>query len=167
MKIQLPGFVLADLYKNSLVIADNVMPTRHTAKPEAAPAVYLGGNDKRIAILVDDKENRFTDEESLQLLVNMLNALKLSLDDVAVMNVHHTPFTYKEIAEQFGVRVYLLFDVSTQQIQLPFQMPDYKVQAFGDFKFLCAASLHKMKGDSKEAKVEKTKLWMCLKSLFE
>ena len=167
MKIQLPDFVLADLYKNSLVIADNVMRMQQPEKLESAPAEYLGGNGKHIAILVNDNQNRFINEENLQLLVNMLSALKLSLDDVAVMNVHHTPFTYKEMAEQFGSQVYLMFDVSTQQIQLPFQMPDYKVQSFADCKFLCSASLDKMKGNGKEAKLEKTKLWMCLKTLFE
>lgn len=167
MKIKLPGFVIADLYKNTLVIADNIMPTQQTTEPEAAPALYLGDNNKHIAILVNDKTNRFIDEESLQLLANMLSALKLTLADVAVINVNVTPFTYKEMGEQFAVRVCLLFDVSTEAIQLPFQMPGYKVQNFADCKFLCAASLDKMKGDGKDAKLEKTKLWMCLKSLFE
>ena len=167
MKIQLPGFVLADLYKNNLVIADNVMRSKQQAEPEAAPAVYLGGNDKNIAVLRNDNQNRFTDDERLQLLVNLLGALQLALEDVAVINFHRTPFTYKDLTAQFSPRICLLFQVSTQQIQLPFQMPDYKVQSFGDCKFVCSASLDKMKGNSKEAKLEKTKLWMCLKMLFE
>lgn len=136
-------------------------------KPEAAPAVYLGGNEKQIAILINDAQNRFIDEESLQLLVNMLSALKLTLADVAVINHSITPFTYKEMMEQFGTRICLLFAVSTEQIQLPFEMPDYKVQAFADCRFLRSASLQQMKGTGKEAKLEKTKLWMCLKSIFE
>ncbi len=167
MKIHLPDFVLADLYKNSLVIADDVTASKPSNKAEAAPALFLGGNEKHVTILVNDKQNRYIDDESLQLLTNMLTALQLSLQDVAVINIHATPFSYKEITEQFGSRVCLLFDVPTQLIQLPFQMPDYKVQAFGNCKFLCSASLSKMKGNGKEAKLEKTKLWMSLKTIFE
>ncbi len=167
MKISLPGFVIADLYRDSLVVTDNVMSTEKTKQPEAAPAVYLGRNEKHITILTDDTKNRFTDEESLQLLSNMLSALQLTLNDIALINIYQTPFTYKDITAQFNPRICLLFQVSTQQIQLPFQMPDYKVQSFGDCKFLCSASLNKMKGSGKEAKLEKTKLWMCLKTLFE
>ncbi len=167
MKIKLPGFVLADLYKNSLVITDNIQPTQQPVEIEAAPALHLGNNDKHITILVSDRQNRFTDEESLQLLVNMLGALQLTLADVAVINIHVTPFTYKELINKFYSRVCLMFDVSTQDIQLPFQMPDYKVQTFADCRFLRSASLQQMKGNGKEAKLEKTKLWMCLKSIFE
>ena len=167
MKIQLPGFVLADLYKNNLVLADDVTRIQQPDEPEAAPALYLGGNGRNIAVLVNDSYNRFPDEESLQLLVNMLSALQFTLQDVAVININVTPFSYKEITEQFRSRVCLLFNVSTQQIQLPFRMPDYKVQAFDNCKYLCSASLDKMKGNGKEAKLEKTKLWMCLKTLFE
>ena len=167
MKIQLPGFVIADLYKNLLVVTEPVTVTTRPDEPQAAPALYLGGNEKRIAILVNDNQNRFLDEESLQLLTNMLGALNLTLPDVAVINVHHTPFTYKQITGQFGIKIFLLFNVSTQLIQLPFQMPDYKVQSFDNCSFLCSASLDKMKGNGKEAKLEKTKLWMCLKSIFE
>ncbi len=166
MKIQLPGFVLAGLYKNSLVMADDVQK-QQPDEPQATPAAYLGDNNQKIAIVVQDVNNRFLGEESLKLLVNMLTALQFTLQDVAIINIEATPFTYKEIAEQFQSRVCLMFNVTTQQIGLPFQMPDYKVQSFGNCKFLSSASLDKMKGNGKEAKVEKTKLWMCLKSIFE
>ena len=178
MKIQLPGFVIADLYKNSLVITDEVKfvnttydieeapASEKTEEPEAAPVLYLGRNEKGIAVLVNNPQQRFLDDESLQLLTNMLSALQLAVNDIALFNLHQTPFTYKEITARFGAQIYLLFGVSTQQIELPFQMPDYKVQSFDNCKFLCSTSLDKMKGSGKDAKVEKTKLWMCLKTLF-
>ena len=179
MKIQLPDFVIADLYKNSLVITDEVHPA-HTFMPaddpsdpsqteetEVPPALYLGGNEKGIAVLVSNAQNRFLDDESLQLLTNILSAFTLTMNDIALFNIQQTPFSYKDIIAQFGAKTYLLFGVSTQQVELPFQMPDYKVQTFDNCKFLCSASLEKMKGSEQTAKLEKTKLWMCLKSLFE
>ena len=167
MKIKLPDFVIADLYKNSLVITDDIVASKKQEEPEVKPALYFGGNEKQIAVFVNNPQQRFLDDESLQLLINMLGALRLTVTDIALFNFHQMPFTYKEIATQFGAQVYLLFGVTTQEIELPFQMPDYKVQSFNNCKFLCSASLDKMKGNGKEAKVEKTKLWMCLKTLFE
>ncbi len=177
MKIQLPPFVLADLYKESLVIVDDVLtshentdetkPYQSSQETEPKPAPFLGQNRKGIAVLVKDTLHRFTDDESLQLLANMLGALHMTMDDVALINIDKTKMTYKEMQATLQTSVCLMFDVSTQSIALPFQMPDYKVQTFDNCKFLCSASLQKMKGNGKEAKLEKTKLWMCLKSLFE
>jgi len=169
MKIQLPPFVLADLYKNSLVITDDVMPAQPLLNKEDDTIVswFLGNNNRQVTILVNDLQNQFLDNECLQLLTNMLAALQLTLQDVAVVNINHTPLDYKEMFEKLQPGVCLMFDVTTQQIQLPFMMPDYKVQVFSNCRFLCSASLNKMKGDGKEAKVEKTKLWMSLKTIFE
>lgn len=176
MKIQLPPFVLANLYKESLVIADEVLPKNentdktkpHQSSEETTPhPLFLGQNQKGIAVLVNDAQHRFTDNESLQLLMNMLSALQMTMDDVALINIDKTKMTYKEMQVTLQMGVCLLFDVPTQSIGLPFQMPDYKVQTFDNCQYLCSASLQKMKDNSKEAKLEKTKLWMCLKSLFE
>lgn len=189
MKIQLPDFVLADLYKNSLVVTGEIMSSSSAAKelktetesmvkllaePEAETEVkpetepwFLGGNAKQVSVLVHSKRNRFLDEESLQLLSNMLAAVQLTIKDVAVINMQATPVDYKALAEQLQPRICLMFGVTTQQIQLPFMMPDYKVQVFSNCTFLCSASLDQMKGKGNEARVEKTKLWQCLKSIFE
>ncbi len=172
MKIQLPDFVLVDLYKNSLVVTGEHMmqqqpPAVTTEAATAAESWFLGGNNKQVTIVLNDRKQRYTDEESLKLLTNMLSALQLTLQDVAVINLNATPVDYKEILAQLQPRVCLMFDVSTQDVQLPFLMPDYKVQNFSNCKFLCSAALHKMIGNSKEARVEKTKLWMSLKTIFE
>ncbi len=177
MKIQLPPFVLADLYKESLVIVDDVLtshenidetkPHQSIVETEPQPASFLGQNGKGIAVLVNDKQHRFTDVESLQLLTNMLGALHMTMDDIALINTDKTKTDYKQMQSALQTRICLMFDVSTQSIGLPFQMPDYKVQTFDNCRFLCSASLQKMRGSGKEAKLEKTKLWMCLKSLFE
>ena len=167
MKIQLPHFVLADLYKESLVIVDDVISSSPADEEIIEPAWFLGSNQKQISVLVNDQQQRFTDNESLQLLTNMLGALGMTLNDIALININKTSINYKEMQTTLQTRICLMFDVPTQRIGLPFQMPDYKVQTFDDCKYLCSASLHKMKGDGKEAKLEKTKLWMCLKSVFE
>jgi hypothetical protein len=49
---------------------------------------------------------------------------------------------------------------------LPFSIPDYQVQQYANCTFLSAKDLHQMTNDSQDAKLEKTKLWICLKKIF-
>ena len=63
--------------------------------------------------------------------------------------------------------VLLAFDVNLQQLQLPFTIPHYQVQLYDQCQFLSAPSLQTMLGESKEAKLEKTKLWLSLKKIFQ
>ncbi|MDQ2753525.1 MAG: hypothetical protein M3R72_10940, partial [Bacteroidota bacterium] len=127
MKIQLPPFVLANLYKDSLVkVEDALTPGENIDETKPQPAFFLGQNQKGIAVLVNDKQHRFTDDESLQLLINMLSALQMTMDDVALINNDKTKIGYKQLQAELQTRICLLFDVPTQSIGLPFQMPDYK-----------------------------------------
>jgi hypothetical protein len=56
--------------------------------------------------------------------------------------------------------------VETTAVDLPFSIPMYKTQAFNNCTYLQVASLEKMSGTSNEAKLEKSRLWVCLKTIF-
>ena len=86
MNIQLPHFVIAGLYKDSLVITGEnpVQPVQmelqvnhKTTKPEAEAALpakkwYLGDNKKNIIILVKDDSAVFINDEWLGTLGKLL-----------------------------------------------------------------------------------------------
>jgi len=61
----------------------------------------------------------------------------------------------------------IAFDLTTKDIQLPFTIPNYQVQVHDNCKFLFAASMKLMEGDAQEAKLEKSKLWISLKNMFQ
>lgn len=182
MEQRLPDFVLAGLYKNSLVITEDAISLANTLTKDgtspvekplpAAPAAppkqwYLGNNGKHIAIIVNDAGAVYLNDESLQFLSSILSACKLNLGDVAIINRHQEPVLFSFLKSHLQPVVLLAFDVNLQQLQLPFTIPHYQVQPYDQCQFLSAPSLQTMLGESKEAKLEKTKLWLSLKKIFQ
>ena len=56
-----------------------------------------------------------------------------------------------------------LFGVNPLRIQLPLDFPNYQIQQFNNQIYLTAPSL----SNFKDNKAEKTRLWNCLKQIFE
>jgi len=54
------------------------------------PLAYKGGNEKGILILVEDSTDEFLNESDLAYLLKILGAVKLSLADIALVNVHRS-----------------------------------------------------------------------------
>lgn len=171
--IELPIQVLEQLYGKTLSAAigteeKKVSPPMATSNKTGTTAgkediKALGNNRKNILILTRNPEIVFLSDEELSFLAGILLACKLSLDDVAVINVYHYPETsYKPLLEQFKSRIVLLFDIEPSSIGLPVSFPCYQLQAFAGSTFLYAPSLLKLEND----KLEKSKLWVCLKRLF-
>ncbi|MFT7159194.1 MAG: hypothetical protein ACI9GZ_000360, partial [Bacteroidia bacterium] len=57
-------------------------------KIEPAIISYKGGNEKGILILVEDSTDEFLNANDLAYLLKILGAVKLSLADIALVNVH-------------------------------------------------------------------------------
>ncbi len=184
-KTNLPDLLLAGLYKDSLVVIDgDVAGVKNTenksipsppepAQVDPSPAqsadgniAYLGNNKKNISIIVKDEEAIHLQDGLLEILSNILNACKFNLADVAIINMHGQAVDDNRLRKELMPSVVLLFGVETAAIGLPFRIPEYKVQQFNNCAYLQAASLAHMKGSSTEAKLEKSRLWVCLKSLF-
>ncbi len=184
----LPDFLLADLYKNSLVLVDNDVTiktkpeTKHIISEEInqsfdepliiprkaanEPLAYLGNNGKHICIVVKDEQAIHLQDELLNILSAILGACKLNLADVAIVNTKTQDVNDEILRKSLSPKTVLLFGVTTNEVDLPFSIPDYKVQGFNNCNYLQVAGLEIMKGASNEAKLEKSKLWVCLKSLF-
>jgi len=192
--IQLPDFILAGLYKNALVVLDDVKPVGkilQTAESvtgqhgkEATETVesllkipetfshqpqkmFLGDNKKNITILVKEANAVYLNEDSLAFLSTILGACKLNLGDVAIVNNQTQAYQYALLKEQLAPSYLLLFDVTTIDINLPFTIPHYQVQQYDKCSFLAIPSLQNMLGTSQEAKLEKSKLWLSLRKMFE
>lgn len=170
--IELSPGTIAELYENTLTGTidkenNTAMETRlketknEPGKSDEIKA--LGNNRKHILILVKNQQAVFLLDEELNFLAEILLACRLSLDDVKLVNVHaHTGIIYKPLLEQFKSRIILLFDVEPGLIGLPVSFPHYQLQAFSGCTFLYSPSLKRLEND----KVEKSKLWVCLKRLF-
>src|SRR5450432_4165689 len=102
--IELPAFVVADLYQSSLIEAGKTPPD---VRPLAAiiekeqPASrwkHLGENKKNILAIVNYADVVYLPDNELGFLTGILGACKLSLADVAIINLNNHPDAlYKEL----------------------------------------------------------------------
>ncbi len=167
---QLPDFVLSDLYKTQLVVINesaiesNLLQKKQLEIPEKPE--FLGDNKKNICILVKEEEAVYLNDHSLQFLSAILAACKLNLGDVAIVNFRNNPSNFTALKSWLQPRFLMVFDVSTTSLQLPFDLPNYQVQVYDQCSMLFAPPLNLMTDDSKEAKLEKSKLWLSLKNMF-
>ena len=181
--IQLPDFVIAELYKNSLVELDNsktekkIIPLKKEKKTEVEQDIpeqketmsikYLGENKKSVSVLVNSSDAVILPDEELLFLTNILKACKLNLGDMAIINVANQSITFTDLQEQLNCKVAILFNVAPRDINLPFSIPHFQVQPFNGCKYLLAPALSELNKGNEDATNLKRSLWECLKKIFE
>src|SRR5579871_1527730 len=164
-EVQLPSISISGLYKNTLVTL-TVEKKIIEAKTAIAPK-SLGGNKKNILILAKSSDAVFVNDKQLSFLTKLLEACKINIGDVAIVNDIKEQFTISELKEEFHPKSLILFGCSPASIKLPIEFPMFKLQEFGGCTYLCAPTLEELDMDTNDGKVLKSKLWVCLKKLFE
>lgn len=177
-KIQLPDFLIAELYKGSLVDLDTfkLKEAQAVVEEQAANAPktvdstekikFLGENGKGNIIIVDQPEAVFLMEDDLTFLTNILKACQLNLADIAIINIAAHRVNYEAIKEQLNPRNILLFDVEPSAIKLPFMIPAFQLQKFDGCTIMVAPPLHLLNKPTTDGKLLKTKLWLSLRQIF-
>ena len=167
--IDLPAFVVAELYHSSLIETNDspakVQPdAAGNSKKQSTPEwKWLGDNKKNILVVVEYPGVLHLPEPELDFLTGILAACKLTIDDVAIVNMdNHSGASYKEYISFFKTRTIFLFAVDPVRFGLPMSFPHFQLQSFSNNSFLFVPSLHELKQD----KVLKSKLWVCLRRMF-
>lgn len=167
--INLPGSLVEEFYHSSLILPDeNLVNQQLTVSSENKSEKdqewkSLGENKKNILIVTSYSEVVHLPDLELDFLTGILSACKLSMADVAVVNInHYKNANYKELVTFFKSKIVLLFDVDPVSFGLPMNFPHYQIQPFAGNSFLYSPSLKELESD----KVLKSKLWVCLKRLF-
>jgi len=172
--INLPAFLVADLYHCSLIESngapvsfqeEEVSIGKHTMPDIIGTAdwKYLGENRKNILIVVSYPDVVHLPDDDLHFLTGILQACKLSIGDVAISNfTNYTDKPYKEIISHFKSKHIFLFGLDPETFGLPMSFPHFQVQSFAGHSFLFSPELQKLEND----KVLKSKLWVCLKRIF-
>jgi len=174
--IELPASVVAAFYQSTL-IENNKMESKNEVVPEIVKDETLntnkkvttgewkslGNNQKNIMIIVKNNEAVHLTDNELTFLTGILTACNLTLADVAIVNLNnYLEATYKELTTYFKSKIVFLFDTEPAAFGLPISFPHYQLQAFAGNSFLYSPSLKDLEND----KVQKSKLWVCLKRLF-
>ncbi len=161
--IQIPPALLADLYKNSLVQLNDVHAGNALSGAPLPAVKFLGENKKSILIIADDPEAPFLNENGFNLLLNILNACKLNMGDVALMNKSRMQTPLPEVIQQLSSKIVLLFGIEAAEMNLPIDFPHYQVQKHGHITYLTSVDFESLEKD----KQQKGKLWLCLKKIFD
>ncbi len=159
--IQLPAIVLQDLYKDSLV---DLNTEQSISVPESSASLsFLGNNLQKIVLVVNNIDAIYLPEQLLNFLIGILAACKLTMSDVALLNLNKkTEVTYTDISEQLKAEKIFLFGTEPSVLNLPIQFPHYQIQQYNKQVYLSAPGLEKLEIN----KEEKMKLWNCLKQVF-
>ena len=166
--VQLSDLAIAELYGDSLLITSSAVPA---APIPAAPAdsrdlKFLGKNSRHIAILVHSPASAFLPDDQLAFLTKILEACRMNIGDVAIINTATASVTIAALKQQLHPESILLFGVESTAIRLPIQFPAFRLQPYDDCTYLSAPSLDLLVATSEESKLLKSKLWVSLKTLF-
>ena len=168
--IQLSPHLVAELYKNSLIeegdrnkaiISEEPKSSNKIAGDEELQLKYLGEFRKNILLVVNYPNAVYLPDEQLNFLTTILDACKLSLADIAIMN-HTLASGYKEVFDQLKCGIVILFGITPAEFSLPIHFPEFQVQPFNHCTFLYAPELEKLETD----KLLKSKFWVCLRKIF-
>ena len=183
-KTILSNAVLANLYKDSLVVIDHrpqntptikdVNPQIASSKAEAIPETKwegpiksLGEHNKKITVIVNDPHSVHLNEMDFILLTSILNACRLTIADIALINLGKQPVGLHQILQEYPSTLVISFAVDATQLKVKLPNTLYKVSQLGDSHILFSNALSTMQGTGIEAKQEKAKLWTVLKKIFE
>src|SRR3954466_6781584 len=98
-KIILPDFLIADLYKDSLVdindftvgeqaqAKETVAAENKAAETSAEKIEYYGDNAKNIIVVVNQPNTTHLNKDDLSFLTNILKSCQLNAGDIAIINV--------------------------------------------------------------------------------
>ncbi len=132
-----------------------------------APLKFLGDHLKKIMVIVNDPNAVHLNETDLGLLSSILNACKLTLADIALINTAQQPLSMHEMLNTLPSQLVLAFDLSAAQLKIKLPTTLYKPIVLGETHILFSSSLQSMQGADQTAKLEKSKLWNALKLLFK
>lgn len=159
--IQLPDTILQGLYNKGLYDLEahkSILDDTQTGS-----IVFLGSNQRKIAILVNCDTAIYLPEEELNFLLGILTACKLTMADIALVNLAKNPnLVYTVLTEQLKPENVVLFGLDADALALPLQFPHYQVQQFNNQVYLSSVALNELETN----RDEKMKLWNCLKKIF-
>jgi hypothetical protein len=142
-------------------------PVPATPIPETPGYKFLGNHRRKVTIIVESPGSAFLPDDELGFLTKILEACRMNIGDVAIINHHTAPVAIIALRQQLQPANILLFGVEPTTIRLPINFPSFKLQPYDQCTYLYAPPLQQMVGNNADAKLLKSKLWVCLKTLFE
>jgi hypothetical protein len=168
--LRLPDLLISDLYKNVIVqsieeqkVRDSTIDKSPTGK--RGGLTFLGENRSQIAILVDYASEVYLPEGELQFLANILNACKLNLADIAIVNTSKQVLNITLLSNALHSKKIVCFGEATGKIPGD-EIPYFEIGRLEGMDVLKAPSLEELNQQNDKGKLLKSRLWLCLRELF-
>lgn len=159
-KLQLSAFSIKNLYQNSMIRLNS---SQKSPDIENNNIRSLGGNEKNILVIIKNPHNAFLDDAQLAFLTKMITACRLSLSDIAIININSiTDNELKELAHFFKAAKIIMFGVNSLEMKLPFLIPDFQIQHYNEIQYLSAPELQIIENDQSIKK----QLWANFQKMF-
>lgn len=173
--VQFDPYILARLFQHQAIIpGEKPAAPAITATPPAPPKVaeapavalppvkFLGENQRRIALLINNANEVYLNDTLFNLLTNILNACKLGMQDVALINLHAYPeANFAALQQAVPMQYCIFFGMEPATLGVQGVQP-YQVSQAGNTSLLYSSEL----GVIAEDKVMKGRLWNSLKQLL-
>lgn len=153
---------MAELFTDALVITEpvNTVPLKKVTAPSKPVINFKGKNKKGFLWLVNEPAHAFLDDADFEFLSQIVGACKMSMDDIALVNLATTDQSVNEIADALKASTIVLCGIEYQQ--LPFKLDEYILYPHANRNYFLADRLQELRND----KAKKTKLWLALKAMF-
>ena len=158
---------MAQFYRRGLVI----IPEKTTETPslnQVPPVKILGNFSRKILIIVRYPSEVHLPEEQLNFLTNILQACKLSLDEVGILNIaQHAGLTYSRIVSELAPSCQIWLGITSPALEAPFRLEELELETINHTLFISSPPLEAMTQQSDAAKAIKGRLWLNLKKMFQ
>lgn len=123
----------------------------------------LGGHKKKICIVVIELHAVYLKDEQLAYLTKILQACKLTLEDVAIINLYgQRQLHYQSIQQQYPSSTCMVFGLTPDKLELPADFPFFQLQKIEGCTYLFAPTLDQLE----PSKMDREKLWQSLRKHF-
>jgi len=158
----LPTSLVSKLYKDVLYTT-KTLGIINAEKPVSFKSV-LGGNKKRILIIVSYEDVPVIEDKPLKFLLEILSACKLTLDDVIIINqATNRLIPFEKVVAEFSSQIILAFSIKPQDLNLRSELVVLSIYQINNNKLLLSPSLDAIEIDLPLKK----QFWLALRKLFE
>jgi hypothetical protein len=165
-EIKLPASLVVELYRDNLIENQGGPIVPALQKGQTTKTVqWLGKNQQNICLLVNYENDVYLPDEQLSFLTAILQACKLNLGDVAIVNYHPQKPSFEDLQKQTGCAYLLVFGIDSTRLGLK-KMPGFTTAKIKDCTVVLSPEIEQLNINSAEGKLLKSKLWLCLKQLF-
>jgi len=158
--IQLTGQQIEELYSSHLVITEKTAKPKPETSLKPAATGITGKNKKQFVWVINEAGYPFLSDEDFQFLSEVVNACKMNMDDIALVNIAQNNLDFEQTIAKLQPKIMIVsfFD----QHWIPLNKEAYTLQQEGNFQLYITEELQVIRND----KVKKSKLWLALKQML-